>query len=565
MVRTWSCLVGALLLLPAGHSAIASPDSTAESRKYWVFFKDKEEAAKSSARANISARTLERRALRGRKTGAWEDLAVSRSYVGAVEAHGAVVVHESRWLNAVSARASDEVASRIRTLPFVQAVRSVASIGGAPLPPLEEQAFQPTPGRGSGPAKATDFDYGGSLQQLSFVDAIGPLENGLNGSGVRIGFLDTQFDFSHPAMRHIADEGRLLEERDFTLENQQQYGGNQSNYHGLNTSSIALGFDPGNLIGPAFGAEVLAATTEFAPTETNLEEDNLVAGLEWMEAEGVDVVNISLGYSTFDPGESSYSPSDMDGETGITTRAADRAAALGVVMVVSAGNLGGDPTWGIISTPADGDSVIAVGAAQLDSTRSSFSSRGPTADGRLKPEVSALGSSVLVASRGGFYTRGSGTSFSSPMVAGIVCQMLQVNPALDPAAVLTILRQTASQTGNPDNQLGWGIVNAGAAVEAALLLADVDEIPSDTRLSAAYPNPFTDSFTIEVSGSLGGRSASLTFHDALGREIDVIFSGTLATGTNRFTYHAPDLASGVYFYVLRTDVQLASGPLVHIR
>src|SRR5690606_19617854 len=149
-----------------------------------------------------------------------------------------------------------------------------------------------------------------------------------DGTGVRVGFLDTLFDFDHVALAHIEAGGRLLGVMDFT-------GQSQSNYHGLNTTSVAFGFDEGELVGPAHGAEVLAATTEYAPTETHQEEDFFVAGLEWLEQNGVDVVNVSLGYSTFDPGEGDYTYEDMDGDTTPFTRAVDVAAALGVVVVTS--------------------------------------------------------------------------------------------------------------------------------------------------------------------------------------------------------------------------------------
>lgn len=546
-----SFLMASIAFVPSSARAAA-----VDGDKYWVFFDEKPvTVGKNLDDLSVKSRALERRRARGRASGAWYDRPVSDNYVARVReiAGNAGVV--SRWLNAVTVHASPAQLEQIQALPFVREVQRVRALR------RPENPSGLLPARSSS-AKTEALDYGTSRRQLAFVNAIRPLEEEVNGTGVRIGFLDTQYDFSHPALRHLQDSGRLIEVRDFTGPNQEEFGRDQNNYHGLNTSSITVGYDPGNLIGPAYGAEVLAATTEFAPTETNQEEDNLIAGLEWLESQGVDVVNVSLGYTTFDAGQNSYTPDDMDGDTGVTTRAADIAASLGVVMVISAGNDGGN-AWRIIGTPADGDSVIAVGAAMPDSTRANFSSVGPTADGRIKPDVSAMGTSVVVALPNGGYASGSGTSFSAPMVTGIVAQMLQVNPALEPMEVLEILKTTAHQADAPTNNLGWGIVNAFAAVEEARIRAD--NLPEVAQLRTPYPNPFTDEVRFEVVGPLEPSSARITLYDLLGRHMDVVFDGELEPGTNVIRYRPLSLPSGAYFYRIESAGRMDSGTLFFVR
>jgi subtilisin family serine protease len=363
------------------------------------------------------------------------------------------------------------------------------------------------------------------------------LNEGYDGEGVRLGYLDTLFDFTHPALAPIPASGRLLGVEDFT-------GQAQDNYHGLATTSIALGFDEGDLVGPAYLAEVLAATTEYAPTETHAEEDFFVAGMEWLEANGVDVVNVSLGYSLFDPGEGDYSYEDMDGNTTIVTRAVDAAAALGVAVVVSAGNSGDDP-WQYITAPADADSAIAVAAVFSTGERASFSGVGPTADGRIKPDLAAMGVDVYHARFEGDYGFGNGTSFSAPMVSGVVCQLLEANPALNPIQVREVLRQSASQAASPDTLLGWGIVDAAAALALALV---VEPPPEGAPPWRVYPSVVRAGgvAVAEVIAEAPG-PVSITLYDGLGRRVATLHEGSVTAGLSRFPLRVPPLAAGPYF------------------
>ena len=533
-----------------------------EAVKYWIFFTDKG-AAGTGAVASVRPEALARRKRRGGVIPPDIDRKVSPAYVEALRARGVEPLVESRWLNAVSARVPAAELAAVRALPFVRGVRPVGGVRpsatDAPRPLVEAHPVAPASG-------GFRLDYGNSEGQLSLVNDVAVLERGIDGTGVRLGLLDTGIgDLSrHPAFTRMLDEGRLIESRDFT--NQPDDGSR----HGRSVLSVAAGFDEGNLIGPAHGAEILHARTEYTPTETNQEEDNFVAGLEWLESMGVDVVNVSLGYSEFDDGQHSYTVEDMDGDTAVTTVAADRAAALGVTMVSSAGNEGcssPDLCWYFITSPADADSVITVGAVSISGAKASFSSFGPTADGRIKPDVSAMGVSVWLVSSDTGYGFSNGTSFSSPMVAGVVAQILQVNPDLGPVEVRDLLRQTASQAENPDNALGWGIIDADAAVTLAEAMATGTEAaPDETPPSVTlFPNPVAGTAIFEVRAPLRPARARLSVFDVLGRRVAVPFDGLLAPGLNRLRFDASPLPPGVYFYTLESGRARQSGNLVVMR
>jgi len=383
---------------------------------------------------------------------------------------------------------------------------------------------------------------------LSRIHALPALGRGLDGHGVRVGFLDAHYaGLRHPAFSTLRADKRLAGLRNFT-------GGRQGGNHGLGVASVAAGYDPGSLVGPAYGATVLGATTEYTQFERNVEEDNFVAGLEWLHRRGADVVNVSIGYTTFDEGQRSYSPADLDGDTALTTRAVDRAAQLGVTVVVSAGNSGcadPDSCWFYVNTPADADSAIAVGAIAPDSSLASFSARGPTADGRRKPDVLVQGQQVPAAWDDGQYARVGGTSFASPQVTGVVAQMLQVNPSLGPVEVRHLLRQTSSQAHAPDTTRGWGIVNAETAVRTAEWLARQSP-PSALKVAAPHRSVADSSLVVPVSAPPRTAALRVSLTTPLGRRVDSV-KRPAHPGPNRIAMDVSSLPPGRYRYGVETD------------
>jgi subtilisin family serine protease len=250
--------------------------------------------------------------------------------------------------------------------------------------------------------------------------------------------------------------------------------------------------------------------TEIGNEEIQIEEDHWVAGVEWAERNGADIVSSSLGYIDW------YTWEDMDGETAVTTRHADMAVQRGVLVVNSAGNEGRYQAPNTLIAPADGKFVLAIGAVDLNNSRVAFSSYGPTFDGRIKPDLAALGTGVRIASPSSAtaFSSASGTSFSCPLVAGVAALLLSADPGLDPFQLTRALRSTASQAGSPDNLLGWGIVNAGAALDYITGAEPAD----DFGLQQNYPNPFND-FTVIGYRLPTPSDVRLELYDIRGRRI----------------------------------------------
>jgi len=460
-------VIGFFMLL----SILPEPAVAAERQKYWLFFRDKgatslskRSALLSEAKQRLSARALERRAkvLPANALVDESDFDLYQPYLNELISRGFEPVATSRWLNGVSIYATAEEIAALQDLPFVQSVQRVAYLAAPPEPQITPE----TPSLLK--VAAHRFEYGNSLAQMEQIKATILHDAGINGANVIVGMMDSGFRWQdHEAFVHLRN--KIIGERDFiqkdnVTRNQTGDASNQDS-HGTQTFSTLGGYKPGQLIGPGFGARFILAKTEHVPTETHAEEDYWAQAVEWMESLGVDVTSTSLGYTEFDAGQTSYTPANMDGKTTIITKAAEMAVSKGVIVVNSAGNEG-TATWRIIGAPADGPNVIAVGAVFSNGGIVGFSSRGPTTDGRIKPDVMAMGASVRVISPASTtqYTFSSGTSFSGPLIGGVVAQILSAHPETTPQQMMNALRTTASNAKSPNNDLGYGIVNAKAAI-----------------------------------------------------------------------------------------------------
>ena len=432
--------------------------------KIWVFFTDKgvldEQSLAAASRANaarITSKAAQRRAKMGIREPGLADLPVTAGYIQAIGNLGGQLRRTSRWLNAASFMISRAELDRIARLPFVREIRPVIRYTSPRIEITAQPLYKPTQ-----PAEPGPLDYGASSGQLTMIGVTAAHSVGYDGAGVLVCMMDTGYRKDHTAFGNAFSEGRVWAEWDFIFndgntQNEAQDIAGQHN-HGTYTWSTLGGVAPGNLYGPAYKSNFILAKTEDMRSETPIEEDNWVAGMEWADSIGADVISSSLGYSDW------YTQSDFDGNTCVTTIAADIAASLGIVVCNSAGN--GGPAASTLNAPADADSIVTVGAVSSSGVIASFSSRGPTYDGRIKPEVCAQGVNTRCASPATTtdFTYASGTSLSCPLLGGAAALVIQAHPGWTPMQVRTALMQTAGRAATPDNTYGWGIIDVMAAI-----------------------------------------------------------------------------------------------------
>lgn len=478
------------------------PAVNAEGRTpYWVFFWDRgyydpSELSRALAewRGNYRSAALERRAkVTGVKDIDIADLPPHPRYIGLLEETlGRRVRVVSSWLNAVSILMSQEEKGVVKSLPFVAQILPVARFWRDPGE--REALFSPDGDEGVGegavaPRRDHFYNYGNAYAQNAMVNIPELHDRGFRGEGVIIGVLDAGFNnLGHNCFRQL----RLVAAYDFVNgdENVDDEDDMGEGSHGTRTLSLLAGLDPGRFVGAAPEADYILAKTENTDWERPVEEDYWVAGLEWMDRLGVDVVSSSLSYSDW------YAYEDLDGATAVTTRAAARAAEVGIVVVNSMGNTGNaNYPRSKMGAPADGEWVVSVGGVNRDSSYARFSSQGPTFDGRIKPEVVAQASNVVFASARDQqnYGSGLGTSFSTPVIAGLCALLIQANPHLTPRQVLEALRNSGHLRNSPDTLRGWGIPDGLRALRAIALQREELVIPLRRGWNLISFNLFTDS------------------------------------------------------------------------
>ena len=435
--------------------------------KVWIFFTDKDIASKEqfdsrAASMSLTERSGRRRAKVGRDRIMPQDIRVDLSYVQSIADMGAEHRRSSRWLNAASFEIPLDLLPAIEELPFVAEVRPMVifrrpTIGASELriDDIRQMALAPDV-----------LNYGISAEQLAQINVPAMHEAGHNGYGVTLAIFDTGFRKSHEAFARHYVEGRVLAEWDFIFDdgNTANEGDDWSSQwnHGTYIWSTSAGYLDGTIYGPAYRSNFILCKTEDVRSETQVEEDNWVAALEWVDSIGADVVTSSLTYHDFDDG-SGYSFEDLDGWTGVTSAAASMAADMGIVVCNSAGNSGPSPSTNY--PPADAHDILSCGAVDDTGILASFSSRGPTADDRLKPEVVALGVSTQCATAvsDDSYGSANGTSLSTPLIAGAACLLIQANPAYTPHMIRLAMMETADNAADPNNNYGWGLIDAMAA------------------------------------------------------------------------------------------------------
>ncbi|MEM7657552.1 MAG: S8 family serine peptidase [Bacteroidota bacterium] len=415
------------------------------------------------------------------------DVPVHETYLQELEQLGWSVVSTSRWLNAAVIEADGVDPDQIISLPFVTEIHPAARFERMQVAPSDIPAPEPE--------MATSF--GRATFQNTLIEVEHLHQKGLLGQGQVMAVLDAGFlgVDTIAAFQRLREEGRILATKDFVEGDAHVFAHHD---HGTEVLSTIAADLPEELVGTAPQISVLLARTEDARSETQIEEHNFVAALEWADSLGADMVHASLGYSRFRQGKGSYRHEELDGQTAITTRAVDIAASRGMLITVAAGNEG-TSSWRKITVPCDADSVLCIGAIDRQRQRASYSSVGPTADGRIKPDVVAFGSGVAVARADNRLGSGRGTSLSSPIVAGMAACLWQAHPDAHSQLVIQAIKESSHQFPQPDNEYGYGIPNARLADSLLQLWQEkpVAEEIVEEALPMAPPATLEESYRLE--------------------------------------------------------------------
>jgi len=404
-------LLIAIILLP-----VLAWSQDGLSVKLWVGFQDKggQSITNFSYTDLLSPRAIERREKQNIPLD-YSDLPVNAYYVTALKDLGFKVLNKSKWFNGVTVSYTGGNVDALWSLPFIQQIDTLQLF-------IDFSDVRNT-------SKFDDIDfeynYGNTSNQIEMIGGINLHEQGFQGQGMHIAVFDSGFRNANTidAFSHLHANNQILGTWDYV---DREFSVYEDNYHGMSVLSTMGGYVEGEFLGTAPKASYWLLRTEDVSAETLIEEYNWAVAAEFADSVGVDIINSSLGYTTFDIESQSHTYNDMDGQTTVITRAATMASRKGIIVCNSAGN-SGNKSWKYIGAPADADSILSVGSVNQDSEVSSFSSFGPTSDGRIKPSVSAQGGNTTVITSNNTIATSNGTSFSSPVIAGMTACLWQAH------------------------------------------------------------------------------------------------------------------------------------------
>jgi subtilisin family serine protease len=514
---------------------------------YWIQFTDKAESPFTLERPEefLSKRSLTRR-IKQNVDITEQDLPVSPFYIQKISDLNIEIVNVSRWFNGAIIASTDT--SLIDTLDYLQFVD-----------------FPPQMLKSGATLKAgynklkLDLDltpfaaqYGFARYQLEMLNAMPLHEKGFQGEGMLIAIQDAGFTNANTisSLQHVWSDNRVIALKDFVKDGSDFFN---NHAHGTVIFSILAGIESEYLFGSAPMAEYALIRTEDASTEYLIEEYNWVVGAEFSDSLGADVISSSLGYSYFTDATQNHSYADMDGKTTPISRAATIAASKGMLVVTSAGNSGGPP-WFKITAPSDAPGILAIGAVDSAGTITGFSSRGPTFDQRIKPDVDAMGFKTVAQHPSGFFYHCSGTSCSAPLISGLAACLWQQYPLAGREDIYDAIIRSGSHYLSPDTIYGYGIPDfmaAGRIVDQKIEPASVDPVEINV-----FPNPFTDILYVELFSTPENLTnpCYLEFYDIYGR---LLFQEELFVYSEHLIYKTDKLIklpTGMYV------VRLQSGP-----
>lgn len=540
MVKSSLTLLIAILFL-------SGTDLQAQMSRYIVRLKDKAGTPYTLEKPEefLSARAIERREKFNILINE-SDLPVSPAYVSQLGDTGAEVYFASKWMNSVLIQCPPALVAAIDALSFVETVELVAP--GARLSKAEADGGR-TRAKNSNARVLSDSEFQNGLIAIQHMH-----RQSLYGQGILIGVFDGGFAGVDvvPFFQHIHDNERLFETYDFVTNSPNVFAYDDHGTRVLSTiAARQMMIEDGDttmFMGTAPDADFALFITEDVRSEYRIEEYNWLFAAERADSLGVDIIHTSVGYNTFNDSSMSYTKSQMDGKTAICTQAANLASERGIFIVASVGNEGSN-SWKKVTAPADSPHVLAVGAIDATGKLANFSSAGPTADGRIKPDLVALGVFATVGTENGSVIAANGTSYSAPMLAGFVAGMMQVNPGKSPAELLEDILNSGHRADAPDTLFGYGIPDFLKATQGKIL--SVDDVINDKI--KVYPNPFTENrLSIKINNELASNGLSVYMSDANGKMIaEREYNSYELNDVLIFEFR--DVTPGVYFLRLTSE------------
>ena len=517
----------------------------------WVYFKDKPDAAFYMANPlqMLSQKSLDRRTKQSIALDD-KDVPIHPEYITAVTAaDGITVMAKSKWLNALHIRGTADAIRALTQLSFILRVDFADnSLDAGGKKPRNTQPPQQKAKNKKVQKPDEIFNYGTASSQIQMLNGHLLHEHDFTGTGMTIAVLDAGFPGVNTAQpfARLFENNRILGGHNFVDKTDNVYTGGT---HGTMVLSTMGGYTDGQLIGTAPNASYYLFITEDVTSENPVEESYWVEAAEAADSLGVDVINTSLGYFDYNNANYNYTYEDINGETAFITRGATIAFTRGMFCVTSAGNSGaGDNPH--IGVPADAVNTLTVGAVDSAKQYAYFSSIGPTYDMRVKPDVMAQGLSSAISATDGSITTANGTSFSSPITAGLVACLWQALPDKTNAELLQIIKQSSDRYSNPNVQYGYGIPDFWKAAQTDLGIKIADE-----KLFLLYPN--TAKNVVNISAPTSFKTISVTVYNSLGQ---VVLYNDIEVGQSQFSME--NVSSGIYNYKLQSGKILQSGKLI---
>ncbi len=523
--------------------------------RYWVPLTDKDGNIFNinAPEDFLSERAIHRRNKQGISISD-EDLPVTKIYVDSLRKLGLSILGTSRWFNAVIVESYDTVTLNVlQTLSFVKNFNYSVPLKGLTLSLSAETKNTEKYLANT----SSETEYGIAEKQIDILHGKSLHSSGYRGKGMIIAVIDGGFYKvdSYSAFDSLWLNNRIIAWYDFTEPYNPAFFNGDS--HGMSVLSIMGGNIPGEFVGTAPEASFLLLRSEVSQSENLIEEAWWILAAEYADSAGADVINTSLGYSTFDDLTMNYSISDMNGRTAISTLAAEKAFSKGMIIVVSAGNEGNKP-WGKITSPSDGNHVLAVGAIDSSKYLAPFSSFGPTTDLRIKPDVVAVGVETAIITSSGVPGNGNGTSYSAPQIAGMISCLWQALPEKTNLEIIDAVRRSSSMYYTPNNFFGYGVPNFTLALNQ---LSSSPHMIADDEL-IVIPNPSRGTFEIRLRNPKEFVNQVLIY-DMMGREVAMINNPEVHSGYIRIS-ELNYFQAGMYFIIVRTLEQDYSAKLIKL-